>query len=121
LSPCGIVIVAAQDGPTRVPTASAFLVLLQDLSISRKLLYGVGKWAACHEPQLLRLSDTRVAVLNNDRISGAVDRLSDADIPMLVLKVAAHAVREFDVCLDHLHNDLTTITSHSGYESAERE
>jgi transposase len=30
-------------------------------------------------------------------------------------------VREFDVCLDHLHNDSTTITFHGGYESAKQE
>ncbi len=31
------------------------------------------------------------------------------------LKVAAHAVREFDVSLDQLHNDSTTITFHGDY------
>ena len=39
----------------------------------------------------------------------------------VALKVAAHAVREFDVSLDQLHNDSTTITFHGDYDSAERE
>ncbi len=110
-----------EDGRTRVPTATALLVLLRNLLISREPLYGVGEWAARHEPELLGLSDAQLAALNDDRIGRALDRLFDADIPTLALKVAAHAVREFDVSLDQLHNDSTTITFQGGYESAERE
>ena len=110
-----------EDGRTRVPTATALLVLLRNLLISRQPLYGVGEWAARHEPELLGLSDAQIAALNDDRIGRALDRLFDANIPALALKVAAHAVREFDVGLDQLHNDSTTITFHGDYESAERE
>ena len=48
----------------------------------------------------------------------ASTRLFDADIPTLSLAVVAHAVREFNVELDELHNDSTTITFHGDYESA---
>jgi transposase len=97
------------------------LVLLRNLLISREPLYGVGEWAARHEPELLGLSDTQVTALNDDRIGRALDRLFDAHISALALEVVAHAVRDFDVSLDELHNDSTTITIHGGYESAERE
>jgi transposase len=110
-----------EDGRTRVPTTTALLVLVRNLLISREPLYGVGEWAAGHEPELLGLSDAQLATLNDDRIGRALDRLFDANIPALALKVAAHAVREFDVGLDQLHNDSTTITFHGDYESAERE
>ena len=110
-----------EDGRTRIPTATALLVLLRNLLISREPLYGVGEWAARHEPELLGLASAQLAALNDDRIGRALDRLFDADIPALALKIAAHAVREFDVNLDQLHNDSTTITFHGDYESAERE
>jgi len=110
-----------EDGRTRIPTTTALLVLLRNLLISREPLYGVGEWAARHEPELLGLSDTLVAALNDDRIGRALDRLFDANIPALALNAAAHAIREFDVSLDQLHNDSTTITFHGSYESAERE
>jgi transposase len=110
-----------EDGRTRIPTATALLVLLRNLLISREPLYGVGEWAARHEPELLGLASTQLAAFNDDRIGRALDRLFDANIPALALKVAAHAVREFDVSLDELHNDSTTITFHGDYESAERE
>jgi transposase len=110
-----------EDGRTRVPTATALLVLLRNLLISREPLYGVGEWAARHEPKLFGLPDVQVAAMNDDRVGRALDRLFDANLSGLALKVAAHAVREFDVSLDQLHNDSTTITFHGDYESAEGE
>jgi hypothetical protein len=109
-----------EDARTRVPTATALTVLLQNLLISREPLYGVGEWAARYEPRLLGLSDTQLGALNDDRVGRALDRLFDANIPALALKVAAHAVREFNVSLDELHNDSTTTTSPpSGSERCE--
>ena len=58
---------------------------------------------------------------NDDRVGRALDRLFDADVAALVLDVAAHAVSAFDVTLDELHNDSTTVTFHGDYENAERE
>src|SRR5208337_4109491 len=102
-------------------TTTSRLVLRLNLLVSRDPLYGVGEWAARHEPELLGLSDAQLSARNDDRIGRALDRLFDADIPTLAVKVAARAVREFDVSLDQLHNDSTTVTFHGGYESAERE
>jgi hypothetical protein len=105
----------------RVPTAAALLVLLQNLLVSREPLYGVGQWAARHDPRRLGLSPAQLPALNDDRVGRALDRLFDADIPSLTLAVVAHAVREFVVELDELHNDSTTITFHGDYEGADRE
>jgi hypothetical protein len=110
-----------EDGRIRIPTATALLVLLRNMLISGEPLYGVGEWAARHEPALLGLSSPQLVALNDDRIGRCLDRLFDADVPALAFNVAAHAVREFDVSLDELHNDSTTVTFHGDYESAERE
>lgn len=110
-----------EDGRTRVPAAMALLVLLRNLLISHQLLYSVGEWAARHKPKLLGLSDVQVTAMNDDRVGRALDRLFDANLSELPLKVAAHAMREFDVSLNQLHNDSTTITFHGDYESVERE
>jgi transposase len=110
-----------EDRRVRVPTATALLVLLQNLLISREPLYGVGQWAARHAPEQLGLAAAQLPALNDDRVGRALDRLFDADIPSLALTVVAHAVREFGVALDELHNDSTTVTFHGDYESADRE
>jgi transposase len=54
-------------------------------------------------------------------VGRALDRLFDADVAALALDVAAHAVSTFEVTLDELHNDSTTVTFHGDYEDADRE
>src|SRR3954447_8655122 len=96
-----------EDRRWRVPTATALLLLVRNLLVCREPLYGVGEWAARHEPALLDLTEEQLDTLNDDRSGRALDRLFDADIASLTLDVAAHAVREFGVTLDELHNDST--------------
>lgn len=110
-----------EDRRSRVPTATALLLLVRNLLVSREPLYGIGEWAARHDTRWLGLSDEQLPFLNDDRAGRALDRLFDADVPALALDVAAHAVREFGVTLDELHNDSTTVTFHGDYEDATRE
>jgi hypothetical protein len=74
-----------------------------------------------HVPELLGLCPAQLPSLNDDRVGRCLDRLFDVDIPALALAVVVHAVREFAVDLDELHNDSTTITFHGDYETADRE
>jgi transposase len=110
-----------EDRRSRVPTAVTLLVLARNLLVSREPLYGIGEWAARHDPQWLGLADDQLAALNDDRVGRALDRLFDADVAALALDIAAHATREFDVALDELHNDSTTVTFHGDYEGASQE
>jgi transposase len=110
-----------EDRRSRVPTATALLLLVRNLLVSREPLYGIGEWAARYDARWLGLSDEQLPALNDDRVGRALDRLFAADFAALTLDVAAHAVHEFDVTLDELHNDSTTVTFHGDYENAARE
>jgi transposase len=110
-----------EDRRCRIAAATGLLLLLKNLLVSREPLYGIGQWAARHVSELLGLGPAQLVSLNDDRVGRCLDRLFDADIPTLALAVVVHAVREFDVDLDELHNDSTTITFHGDYESADRE
>ncbi len=109
------------DRRSRIPTATGLLLLLKNLRVSREPLYGLGEWAARHVPGLLGLTSAQFPSLNDDRVGRCLDRLFDADVPSFTLAVVVHAVREFHVELDELHNDSTTITLHGDYETADRE
>jgi transposase len=110
-----------EDRRSRISTATGLLLLLKNLLVAREPLYGLGEWAARHVPELLGLAPAQLPALNDDRVGRCLDRLFDADIPSLTLAVVVHAVREFEVDLDELHNDSTTITVHGDYEAADRE
>ena len=49
-----------EDRRSRVPTATALLLLLRNLLISREPPYGVGEWAARHDIRWLSLSDKQL-------------------------------------------------------------
>jgi transposase len=110
-----------QDRRCRIDPAIGLLVLLKNLLLSREPLYGVGEWAARHVPDLLGLSERQVTSLNDDRVGRCLDRLFQNDYGSLALRVATHAISEFGVELDQLHNDSTTITFHGDYPDATHE
>ena len=112
-----------EDRRTKLSPVKALLVLLRNLLVSREALYGVGDWAARHAPDVLGVTTAEIGRLNDDGVGRALDRLFMADVPSLVLAVATHVVKEFDVSLDELHNDSTTITfcgAYSGVEGLKR-
>jgi transposase len=110
-----------EDGRTKLPTAKALLVLLRNVLVSREPIYGVGEWAAPQAPDLLGLAAEEIERLNDDRMGRALDRLFLADVPSLVLAVAAHVVRKFQIPLDELHNDSTTISFFGAYSRFDQE
>ncbi len=58
----------AEDGRNRIDTASAILLLVRNILISREPLYGVGQWAAAFVPELLQLREDQLKSLNDDRV-----------------------------------------------------
>jgi transposase len=51
-------------------------------------------------------------------VGRALDRLFDADRRALVTALVVHMIREFQVALDQLHNDSTSLTLHGAYAAA---
>ncbi len=109
-----------EDSRHRVPTATAILLMVRNILMSREPLYGIGQWAAAFVPELLDLRDEQLKSLNDDRIGRALDRLFDADFPALLMDVTRHVVREFDLDLSELHNDSTTVRFFGAYDQCEQ-
>jgi transposase len=109
------------DRRCRIDPAIGIILLLKNVLLCREPLYGVGEWAARYAPEVLGFADTQLPSLNDDRIGRCLDRLFQSDVSSLVLTLATHVVAEFQVDLDELHNDSTTITFHGAYEDAAQE
>ncbi|MBM4011436.1 MAG: DUF4277 domain-containing protein, partial [Planctomycetes bacterium] len=107
-----------EDRRVRVRSSQAILLLVRNILLSREPLYGLGEWATRHTPAHVGLGADHSGTLNDDRIGRALDTLFAADVPSLVLSVMTHVVREFQVSLDELHNDSTTISFHGDYTEA---
>jgi len=110
-----------EDRRTKLSPVKALLVLLRNLLVCREPIYGVGEWAIRHAADALGLTPAEIGRLNDDGVGRALDRLFLADVPSLVLAVATQVVKEFDVSLDELHNDSTTVTFCGAYTTATAE
>ena len=109
------------DRRCRIAPSIGISLLLKNVLLCREPLYGIGEWAARYAPEVLGFADAQLPSLNDDRVGRCLDRLFQSDITSLVLALVTHVVREFQVDLDELHNDSTTITFHGAYADAAQE
>lgn len=111
----------ADGARMRVPTTTGLLLLVRNFLLSREPVYGLGEWAARHAPDLLQLRSNQLRYLNDDRVGRCLDRLFESNQSDLVLEVVRHVIKEFEVSLDELHNDSTTVSFFGAYEDAAEE
>ena len=93
-------------------------VLLRNVILGRDPVYALKEWAAPFDPQLFCLQPDEIELLNDDRIGRALDLLFDADRASLMTHVVVRAIHEFELDLDQLHNDSTTVTFSGEYKDA---
>ena len=111
-----------KDGPTmKLPTSAGLLLLVRNILLSREPIYGVGEWAQRHVPELLGIGRGQLAYLNDDRVGRCLDRLFDGLDNSLIMDVVRHVIEKFNLSLDELHNDSTTVTFHGDYDESTQE
>ncbi len=101
-----------------LPTSRTLCVLVSNLLLARQPLYAMPAWAARRVPEYLGLQPEQVSLLNDDRLGRALDHLDRADRASLLTALVTHAVREFAIDLDELHQDTTTVTFSGQYDHA---
>lgn len=109
------------DPRVELPTTRALLVLVRNILVSREPIYGVGDWSTHFAPDLLDLYHDEWSMLQDDRLGRCLDRMFDGAGPEFILAVVRHVVAEFQVSLDELHNDSTTVSFYGAYEDAKEE
>lgn len=108
---------ASTRRPEDLPTAVTLGVLLTNLLLARQPLYALPQWAARRVPAHLGLHPGQAALLSDDRLGRALDRLYRADRASLLTAVVTQAVRAFAIDLEQLHNDTTTVTFAGAYRN----
>jgi transposase len=110
-----------EDNRTKVDTPRVVLLLLRNLLVSREPVYGVAEWARNFAPELFDLWPEDLQHLNDDRVGRCTERVFMALTSGLIMDVVTHVVHEFDVALEELHNDSTTVSFFGNYPDAETE
>lgn len=106
---------------SRLSTPRALLVLVRNLLLSREPIYGIGEWAAHYVPDLLGLDSNERAAFNDDRLGRALDKLFESGESHLVMDLVRWVIQEFDLSLEEMHNDSTSVSVFGAYQEAEEE
>jgi len=109
----------AGDARVSLPAASVIGVIVRNLCVEREPLYGLARWAEGFPPALVGLQGDEAALLNDDRVGRALDQLFDADRGSLLTALTLHAISEFAVDCQQLHNDSTSFALHGDYRQAD--
>jgi transposase len=98
--------------------ARAIGVLVRNLCVGRRPLYGLASWAAGRAPGLLGLAAGEAAASNDDRVGRALDALFLADRASLLTELSLRVIRRYGIDVSELHNDSTSITLYGAYRGA---
>jgi len=111
-------LVPTQDPRCRLAYARGLGVLLRSILTEREPIYMLGEVVSTFAPEGFGLSGEEAAGLTDDAIGRALDRLFDADRGSLLTEIVLAAVEGFDLVLDELHNDSTTVKFNGQYAQA---
>src|SRR4051812_31071044 len=98
-----------------VPTPTVLCLLLCNLLLARQPLYGIAAWAAGFVPEHLGLLPEQLALLNDDRCGRALDHFFRADRASLLTAVAVRTIRVFELGVEQMSQDTTTVTFSGEY------
>jgi transposase len=103
------------DPRDKVPVWKSLGIALRNVILERFPLYKIGEWA-----QSRGIINSSEAVLyNDDRMGRALDRLYRSDRTAIYSTTVLKAIKEYDIQIDQIHNDSTTVTMHGQYENYE--
>ena len=101
-----------------LPYHKALGVLLRSILVEREPIYQQGETARGFAPHAIDLEVHEVRLVGDDVIGRALDRLFDADRSALLTELVVRATERFQLTLDELHNDSTSVKFCGQYRSA---
>jgi transposase len=110
--------VPTTDRRQHVAHAKALGVLLRSVLVEREPIYRQQETVATFAAEAFGLSATEAAHVGDDAIGRALDRLFDADRGTLLTRVVVAVVQRFEIALDELHDDSTTVKFTGQYHDA---
>jgi len=110
--------VPTPDRRTRLPYHIGLGIVLRSILTEREPLYRLGEVVDTFAPEGFGLTEEQASELVDDAIGRALDRLFDADRGSLLTEVVLAAVERFELAMDELHNDSTTVRFTGQYKQA---
>jgi transposase len=90
--------------------ADALIILLKNILIGRDALYAIREWAKQYD----------LEEVGDDRIGRALERLFEADRATLQTQVVLSVIKTFELKVDQVHNDTTSIGVFGAYANQDK-
>ena len=103
------------DPRDKVPVWKSLGIALRNVILERYPLYKIGGWAQSRGI----INPDEADLYNDDRIGRALDRLYRSDRTAIYSSAVLKATKQYDIKIDQIHNDSTTVTLHGQYENYE--
>lgn len=91
--------------------AEAVIILLKNILTEREAMYALRQWAFLFD---LKLDDG--SEIGDDRLGRALERLFAADRATLQTGIVLKVIKAFDLKMEQIHNDTTSVSAYGVYE-----
>lgn len=99
-------------GNEKVHPVDSLLLLIYNITCGRQPLYELEQWVNKLDCRMFPSIDGAKGIFNDDRFARALDKLYHADRASLMTQIVIRAVKVFNIKLDQLHNDSTTVKAY---------
>jgi transposase len=104
-----------EHGNEDFPAVETLMLLIVNLTLGKRPLYELEQWVQSLDARCLGYKTLHKGTFNDDRFGRALDKLYKTDRATLMTKVVVTVVKEFNLNLDRIHNDSTSIKAHGKY------
>jgi len=110
--------VPTTDGRCQLAYGKALGVLVRSILVEREPIYRHHETVSTFAGEVFGLEAEQISLVGDDHLGRALDRLFDADRGTLMTELVVKMSRRFQVRLDELHNDSTTVRFTGQYRRA---
>ena len=104
-----------QHGNETFPAVDSLILMIINLVQGKQPLYELEHWVQSLDARCLGYGSLPKGKINDDRFGRALDKLYKADRASLMTQLVMGVVKEFDLQLDRIHNDSTTLKACGKY------
>ena len=100
-------------GNEKFQAVDSLIILVYNLTEGRWPLYEINDWLSKYDHRCFQHFPEK---LNDDCLGRALDKLYHADRASIMTEIVIKMIQTFDLKLDQIHNDSTTIKAYGKYE-----
>ena len=99
-------------GNEKVSIIDSLIMIIFNIVTGRRPMYELSEWVGSIHPQCFGLDNLDKNVFNDDRFGRAIDKIYETERATIMTEVILSAIEKFDINLDQLHNDSTTVKAY---------